>query len=307
MQRRWGVTRRRFSYPGLVADMRLRRTILASSLGVDDFDLVICETPHDAEVLTVPMRACTLYDCPTPWADELFNDGKLTRRQHQKLRRREMRIWEAVDHLAFWWPSYAHHAVSEYGFSGRNLVTLNYGCWPSPQRAAFSDPPRIAYIGALRGAAINLPLLSRLSKLYPHIDVYGGPPPDPDLGLNYCGWASPDILANYQMGLITSSTDTLRLNGFSAKHPQYLGYGLPVLVPSFRAHMHLLRGSVPYDETTFLSAIERLSNPAEWKRVSDEAYLQAENLSWDVTLQPLLQLLEEGVSKRPDTVPISTA
>lgn len=291
--RRWKFGRRHLSYYVLVADYRLRGRILKSSLPVDDFDLIICETPHDAGVLTVATCARTLYDCPTPWSDEVYLDGRLTVRQHSKLRRLETRLFESVDHLAFHWETYAAYAIENYGISGRNLMKLNFGCTPSAQRAEFSDPPRVVYMGSIGGRAIDLPMLSRLAKLYPHIDVYGGPPPDPSLGLNYLGYASPSVLQHYQLGLITSSKDELRRVGFSAKHPQYLAFGLPVLVPAWRRHMDLLRGSVAYDEQTFKTVIEAMSNEEEWRRRSDEAYAQAQRLAWDETLRPLQSLLTD--------------
>jgi hypothetical protein len=289
--RRWELGRRRLSYHLLTADYRLRRNILSSSLPLDDLDLIICETPHDAGVLTVSSSARTLYDCPTPWADELYLEGRLTRRQHSKLRRLETRLFESVDHLAFWWESYARYVVAHYGVTGHNLLTLNFGCTPAAQRARFADPPRIVYLGSLSSRFIDLPLLSRLTKLYPRIDVYGAPRPDPSLRLNYLGYAPPTVLQQYQFGLVTSTRDELRRHGFSAKHPQYLAFGLPVLVPSWREHMELLRGSVPYDEQTFVSVIDALSDESAWRRVSDEAYAQARQLAWDETLRPLEKLL----------------
>lgn len=290
--RRWQFGRRHLSYYVLVADCRLRRWILRSSLPLDRFDLIICETPHDAGVLTAAAGARTLYDCPTPWADEVYLEDRLTKRQHEKLRRLEAELWESVDHLAFHWETYAPYAVEHYGISGRNLMKLNYGCTPSAQRAQFADPPRIVYMGSLGGRAVDLPQLARLAELYPHIDVYGGPPPDISLGLNYLGYASPDVLRDYQLGLITSTKDELRREGFSAKHPQYLAYGLPVLIPAWRRHMSLLRGSVAYDEDTFLAVVDALSDENEWRRVSDEAYAQAQRLSWDETLRPLETVLD---------------
>jgi hypothetical protein len=291
LTRRWEFGRRHFTYFVRRADCRLRRSLLASLLPLDEFDLVICETPHDAELLTVPTEARTLYDCPTPWADELYSDQRLTERQHARLRCWETALFEGVDHLAFHWESYARYAVEHYGISGRNLVTLNWGCTPAARRAQFSNPPRIVYFGSLGGRSLDLPLLSRLSKMYPHVDVYGGPPPDPTLGLNYLGYAPPSILEQYQLGLITSVKNDIRVFGFSAKHPQYLAYGLPVLVPAGRRYLNLLRGSVPYEEGTFLKIVDTLSNEAEWRRMSDEAYAQAQRLTWDETLRPLETLL----------------
>jgi hypothetical protein len=148
-------------------------------------------------------------------------------------------------------------------------------------------------------AAINLPQLSRLSKIYPHIDVYGGPPPDPALQLNYKGHADPSVLADYQVGLITLTEDELPKSGFSAKHPQYLAYGLPVLVPRSRRRLDLLKGSVPYEERTFLATLEALTDRREWTRLSDEAYGQAQQLEWDKTLRPLDELVREA-SPRPE-------
>jgi hypothetical protein len=295
--RRWKWGRRRLSYYVQLADYRLRRSILASSLPLDDFDLIISATPYDAGLLTVPGAARTFYDCPNPWADELYFEGRLTERQRSRFRRFEKRLYESVDALSFSWESYARYAVKHYGITGRNLMQLNWGCTPAAKRARFADPPRVAYLGSLSSRYINVPLLSRLARLYPHIDVYGGPPPDPSLGLNYMGWARPEVLEQYQLALITCTRDELRRDGFSAKHLQYIAYGLPVLVPAWRRHLDLLRGSVPYEEETFTSVIARLSDQEEWQRVSDEAYAQAERLTWDKTLHPLDDLLRESRSR----------
>jgi hypothetical protein len=150
------------------------------------------------------------------------------------------------------------------------------------------------YIGSLSSRFIDLPLLSRLTRLYPHVDVYGGPQPDRRLGLNYRGYASPDVLNSYQFGLVTCTRDELRREGFSAKHLDYLAHGLPVLVPAWRRHLELLRGSVAYNEDSFGSVIAELSNHASWQRVSDEAYAQAQRLTCERTLAPLAAVLEKA-------------
>lgn len=289
--RRWRFARRKLSYYIFVSSYRLRRSILGSALSLDEFDLVICEHPHDAGVLTVNTSARTLYDCHTPYADELYFEGVITKRQHQKLRRLESELFLSVDALSFGWESYARYVIEYYGVAGTNLRQLNWGCTPAARRARFADPPRVVYLGSLSSQFIDLRLLSRLARLYPHIDVYGGPPPDASLSLNYLGWAPPTILVDYQLGLITCTQDQLRRDGFSAKHLDYLAYGLPVLVPAWRRHLDLLRGSVAYDESTFASLIDALSNEREWQRVSDEAYAQAKRLTWDETLRPLETLL----------------
>jgi hypothetical protein len=291
LTRRSGFARRRFSYYLHVWDYKLRRDILRSDHRLDDFDLVICEHPQDAGVLTTSTSALRFYDCPDPYADELYDEGKLTKRQHARFRRLETELFEAVDGLSFSWESYARYALKHYDVDGKNFVQLNWGCTPVEQRASFSSPPRVIYLGSLSSQYINLPLLSRLTKLYPHIDVYGGPPPDPALELNYKGWAPPTVLSDYQFGLITCTQDELRRDGFSAKHLDYISYGLPVLVPAWRRHLDLLRGSVPYTEEDFVSLVTALSTEAEWQRKSDEAYAQAQALTWERTLSPLQELL----------------
>jgi hypothetical protein len=291
--RRWTLGRRLLSYHLLVADYRLRSSILRSSLPLDDFDLVICETPYDAGVLAHCTSASTLYDCPAPWADELYYDGRLTRCQHLKLRRREMQVFEGVDHLAFHWESYTRYALEQYGISGHNLLALNFGCNPSIYRARFAEPVRVVYLGNLSAGFNDTPLLARLAASYPEIDVYGGPAPDPDLGLNYLGYApTVDVLGKYQLGLVTCSKDALRRDGFSSKHVQYLAYGLPVLVPAWRRHLDLLRGSVPYTEETFRSVVDAMNDETRWQTASDEAYDQALCLDWERTLRPLEEILD---------------
>ncbi len=292
LTRRWAFGRRHLSYHVLLTDHRLRRRILADELDVDDYDLVICATPYDAGVLTTGTSARTLYDCPNPWADEVYCESRLTDRQHRRFRRWETGFLEDMEHLSFSWESYGRYAQEHYGISGGNFLQLNWGCTPSPERARFAAPPRVAYLGSLSSRFIDLSLLARLNRRYPHIDVYGGPPPDPALGINYRGYASPEILRHYQFGLITCSRDLLRREGFSAKHLHYLAYGLPVLVPDWRRHLDLLRGSVPYSEESFTSVIEGLSDPERWRRASDTAYAQAGRLDWNRTLEPLQRLLD---------------
>lgn len=291
--RRSQFARRRLSYYLHVWDYKLRRDILRSEHRLDDFDLVICEHPQDAGVLTTKTSAFRFYDCPDPYADELYDEGKLTARQHARFRRLETDLLETVDGLSFSWESYARYALAHYGLSGRNFIQLNWGCVPVEQRARFDSPPRIVYLGSLSSQYINLPLLSRLTKLYPHIDVYGGPPPDPALELNYKGWAPPTVLGDYQFGLITCTQDELRRDGFSAKHLDYISYGLPVLVPAWRRHLDLLRGSVPYTEDDFVSLVSALGEEQAWQHKSDEAYAQAQALTWDKTLSPLQELLSD--------------
>jgi hypothetical protein len=302
LTRRWRFGRRHLTYYFLIADHHLRRGILKRLLPLDDYDLVICETVYDAGVLADATSARTLYDAPAPWADEVYFDGRLSERQHHKLRRLESGIFEGADHLALHWESYAHYVVERYGISGRNLMPLNFGCSPSGQRAEFADPPRVVYLGNISAGFNDPGLLTRLSEQYPHLDVFGGPPPSPQSGLNYQGYApSLDVLREYQLGLVTCSKDPLRRDGFSSKHVHYLSYGLPVLVPDWRRHMDVLRGSLPYTEESFRSVVDRMADESRWRTVSDEAYAQARRLSWNETLRPLERLLSERAASQKDS------
>jgi hypothetical protein len=181
--------------------------------------------------------------------------------------------------------------VREYGLSGDNLMNLRSGCTLVDRRACYASPPRIVYFGSLSSQFINLRLLSALSQLA-EIDVYGAPPTPVALGLNYRGWAPPDVLADYQFGLITCTDDPLRRAGFSAKHLEYFSYGLPVLVPRWRDDPDLAAGSVPYDESSFAVVIEQASGPAAWQALSDAAFAQAQRYTWDNGLAPIEELLQ---------------
>lgn len=293
LTRRWAFGRRCLSYRLLVAEHRLRGAILGAALRLDDVDLVICETPYDSGVLSRAGRAATWYDAPAPWADELYYEGRLTDRQRERLRGRERRVLEGAGYVSFHWPSYTRYAVEHYGISGANLRALDFGCTPSARRARFADPPRIVYLGSADARFQNPGLLARMAARYPYIDVYGNSPPDPRLGLNYRGYAqSLDVLSEYQLGLVTCSTDPLRRDGFSSKHLHYLAYGLPALVPEWR-RLDSLRGSVSYSEENFLATVDSLRDPVRWQALSDEASAQAQRLSWDRTLRPLDGVLRE--------------
>jgi hypothetical protein len=296
---RFPPLRQRLSYYCYAAELSLRRRILRRPVAAVAADLVVCEVPQDSEALLDVADACTLYDCPTPWADELYDEGRLTARQWPRMRVRERTVLEATDHLCYFWRTYGWYVRDRYPVRTPNLRVLDYGCRPGASRATFGRPLRIVYMGSLSSRFINLPLLARLAQLYPHIDVYGGPAPDPALGLRYLGPAPPSVLTDYQLGIITCTTDELRCEGFSAKHLEYLGAGLPVLVPRWRRHLDLLRGSIGYDEESFLATIEVLSDPATWQAAADAAHRQATELTWERTLEPLDRIATQAAGGRP--------
>jgi hypothetical protein len=252
------------------------------------FDAVICFSFPHAYVLTRDLPCVKIYDCPTPAVDELELGGEYPPQVIAALREAELEIYRSADHVLFHWDTYREY-VRRYVYDGPNLVTMAYGCHPKGRRAAFATPPRGVYLGYLGGYWANLDLLADLSSSGAcEVDVYGFPPPRQRLGLRYQGVArDTSLLADYQLGLVTCSKDRLRRHGFSAKHLEYLSYGLPVLVPSWREHLDLLRGSVPYDEATYPDVVASLSDEDEWCRMSDLAYEQSKVYSWDRTLEGL--------------------
>jgi hypothetical protein len=252
------------------------------------YDLVICESFLHAYVFTRDLGCQTLFDCPTPYVDELEASNEYDRDQIGMLRDIEREIYEGSTYVAFHWRTYKDF-VSKYVYDGNNLITLDWGCHPKENRAMFDARPKVVYIGYLGGYWINKELLSKLSNRAPSmIDVYGLPRPEKRYGLNYLGYAEDtDVLNRYQFGLITISKDRLRREGFSAKHLEYLSYGLPVLVPDWRENLELIKGSVPYNEVDFLDMVELYSDEEQWNRMSDTAYEQAKGLDWDITLKGL--------------------
>lgn len=251
-----------------------------------NYDVILCENALDSKIFLYPLAAKKFYDCPTPFADELYYGGLLTDHQYKKILHEEITIYKTVDYLTFHWKIYTDY-TKKYHYDGKNLLYLDSGCSLQKQKAQFAVPPRIIYLGSLNGYWINLDLLSELSKMYPHIDVYGFPEPDQKYNLNYKGYAEPEVMKDYQFGLITISKDRLRREGTSAKHVEYLSWGLPVLVPEWRTSVKTMKGTLLYNKKNFLSTIEKYSKKTEWTKLSQEAVKEAKNYSWDKILKPI--------------------
>lgn len=259
-----------------------------------DFDVVICEMQIDSAVMLKDLAgARKIYDCATPFADELYYGGKLTERGYRKFKSFEMNVFEACDHLSFHWHSYASYVKKYYG-DVSSVFTFDFMTEPKGQRVHFNSEPRIAYIGSLGGYWIDLQLLSELTKIYPHIDVYGLPKPPKRYGLNYKGYATLEVLHSYQFGLITSSKDQLRREGFSAKHLDYLAIGLPVLVPEWRESASELRGTITYNVDNFMEQLKTYSNEDAWNKMSKEALEQSEQYSAENVMKDLIRIVESN-------------
>jgi len=178
--------------------------------------------------------------------------------------------------------------VRQKKYNGNNFLPITYGTHKKTLQARYSEQPRIIFLGYLGGYWVNLPLLSRLCKLYPNLDVYGGPEPAASLGINYKGYApSTDVIAEYQFGLITISDDELRQHSFSSKHLEYISYGLPVLTPAWRQDAALDDSSIYYTADNFIEQVERASTREAWESLHAAALRDAARFSWDNALKAL--------------------
>jgi hypothetical protein len=293
----------------------LRGRLLARRLRGGGYDLLVCESNLDQGLfLRERVAAVQVLDLPAPLAEELYHGGVLDEAGLARLRRLERRSYAAADHLAFHWHTYSAY-VQATKYRGSNFIELGYGAPVRAEglRAQHATPPRIVFLGYLSGYWVNLPLLEQLCALYPHIDIYGGPPPTGPLARHYRGYSpdaagrsGKDVLADYQFGLVTISDDELRRHSFSSKHLDYISYGLPVLTPAWRCDPVLEASSVYYTAETFLDRIDALTPADAWQAKSEAALAAAAELSWDAALKPLIHLgahrARTGARRGPDTV-----
>jgi hypothetical protein len=269
---------------------------IASSVRQDThFDVVICESQADSALMLHDIPGATkIYNCATPLAEELYFGGELTQRGYEQLKAFEIDIFRNSHHLSFHWHSYAEYVRKYYEYDATNIFTFDRNAEITDEPARFDPEPRIVYMGYLGGYWINLELLSELTRLYPRLDVYGLPEPPSKYGLNYKGYGSVDQLQNYQFGLITSSSDRLRCEGFSAKHIDYLAAGLPVLVPEWRTSARDLQGTIFYTADNFLTQLRLHSDEDSWTRASEAALDQARQYSPDKVAQELIEIVEQA-------------
>jgi hypothetical protein len=210
------------------------------------------------------------------------------------LRKMELEICQASDYVIFPWETTENY-VRKHIYDGDNFVTIRYGCNPQSKLVPYSFPPSIVSIGLLKHNWAGKSLLSQLTQNSPYaIDVYGKVKPERKYHLNYKGFAeSLDILYNYQFGLNTISKDVFRQNHFSSKPLNYIAYGLPVLSPDWMQLSHQLKGCLPYNEKNFNDVIDKYSEKENWEKISREAFEQAKELDWKITLQPLEKIISK--------------
>jgi hypothetical protein len=257
---------------------------------IENFDFVIFESMIDSYgILKFDGFGKTIYDCATPFADEMYFGDELTESQYVKFKNKELRVYNKADHLSFHWSCYGDYVKKYYNYKG-NTFTFDYGVVAKKIKARYSAKPRIVYLGYLGGYWINTSLLAKLSKMY-DIDVFGSPKPDVSLNLNYKGYANTNVLADYQFGLITITKDRLRSEGFSAKHIEYLSYGLPVLMPEWRTSTTDMKGTISYNEANFERIIKKYSNKKVWTDAAKSAQAESKKYSREKMILPLIDIL----------------
>lgn len=215
---------------------------------------------------------------------------------------KEMRVFNEVDYILSPHEILTGYFLQQFNNGGNyelKVVTVRLGCELPNRTAQYAFPPRIAYAGSYY--YIQDPyLLSYLTKISPYpIECYG--PKDPNrkflpARLNYRGYAqTTDFLADYQFGIITVSRDALRQHSPATKFPYYFAHGLPVLFPEWMKEGHGYRAcAIPYNEDNFADQLRKMSEPEIWNGMSIAARELAESLQWDLTLQPLGDLLQSG-------------
>lgn len=265
--------------------LHIRGFMLASLLKDKAYEWVVIENALDSYAILYFQNKKCVYDCPTPLADELKYSDSISDNGYEQLLKDEIKIYSKSTILTFHWPSYNQY-ISKY-YTGKNMVKVPWGCDKKSRIVTYSFKPSIVYIGRLGGYWVDLNLLSHLSKQY-NIDVYGGPEPPADLNINFKGYAIPEeVLPKYQFGLITCTKDELRKNGFSAKHMEYLSYGLPVLVPEWRESAKSMGGTVFYNEKNFKEVVVKASIKKEWEELHKSALEYSEELQWKNVFKPL--------------------
>jgi hypothetical protein len=283
-----------WSYNYHVESIRHQALVLEREIRPLRLGALICEDFRSAYVLTKNLGCITIYDEPTPTIPEIRETPEygISRHEIEQLEEIEREVFQAANFVSFHWHAYARY-LDEIGVSPSNLITLDWGCHPAEQRAAFARPARIAFIGNLSGSWVDPEMLARLAtRSNGRLDVYGLPAPSNPRELNYKGYTDPQVLRHYQFGLVTISTaHPLHCKGFSAKHMEYISYGLPVFEPEWREISGLEETCIFYNEENFAEKIEEYSDPKEWQQMSDIAYECAKAYDWDKTLQPLADII----------------
>ncbi len=291
------------NYP-LLEEMELRASLLYKEINKSNIkpNVIICQYADDSLIFKYNLNCLKIYDCPTPWAEELKYSHLFDKDYIRKVKEQEIKIFKSSNYVCFYWKNYFNY-IKKFIYNGSNFFKYDWACLQNKPKAKYSHPIKIIFIGFLGGYWVNLPLLSYLTKISPFpIDVYGTPKPSPKYGLNYKGYLSNlDIFQQYHFGLVTISSDKLRKLGWSCKQMDYLSYGLPILMPSWRRDPFFKKTSIYYKKENFVTQIKKYANKKYWEKLSNNAYQLAQQFTWQATSKPLIRIIknyEKGLSHK---------
>jgi len=260
---------------------------------INTYDVLICQIADVAPVLTYDFSGLKICDLPTPWVEELKFSNQYSKFYISKLKKWENHFLDSSDHITYGWYSYVEYA-KKYLYKGKKYFISNWGCDANEASASYMKSPRIVFVGYLSGYWANLPLLSFLTKICPYqIDVYGTPEPPKNLGLHYKGYLKDtSVLKNYQFGLLTISKDRLRKKGWSFKQMDYISYGLPILMPSWRRDPVFKDVCIYFSKKNFLKKINEYTDEYKWTAVSRKAKKLSADYQWKTTMKPLVEIIK---------------
>jgi hypothetical protein len=265
---------------------------LESRIKREKYDAVIGIESLFSYVLTRELGCLKIFSWEAMGAEEIYFEQFVKKSvdlvRIRRLREMELEICRESDYVIFPWET-TENFVRKNILDGSNFLTVRYGCYPQSKPVSYFSPPSIVSVGNLKQHWANKELLSHLTSISPYvIDVYGKFKPERKYRLNYKGFApSLDVLYNYQFGLNTVSKDIFRRNHFSSRPLGYLAYGLPVLSPDWMQFSHQLKGCLVYNEDNFVDTVEKYLEKDCWEKLSEDAFKQARELDWRITLKPL--------------------
>ena len=274
---------------------------IGSAIRNGGFDAVISDS---GLIFFQKLNCMKIYFCRAPIAHEKYfkcadlnMDKEKERAFIDEARAFELATFQRADYVTIAWKTYEEY-IKKYVYDGPNIVSHPKGGWSGctpGKRAEFLAPPTIVYLGSLGRQWNNMSLLARLSDDLPYIlDVYGTPEPNQEFKLRYRGaMKNPETeLTRYQLGINTVSKEILRRYAYSSKVLMYLAHGLPCLFPEWQKFTYELGGCIPYNERNICDLIEQMFERTKWQELSDQAFEQAQDFSWDKMLQPLLDILD---------------
>jgi hypothetical protein len=274
---------------------------IAAQLREQHFDIVL--GIENGEIFLEKLPPCRrIYFANAPWAHEEYFSLASTNQPFdldaiRRLQERELAVFAAVDVLAFAWNTHVTY-VRKHLYNGANLIEHPglgwFGCTPRQKSCGYWYPPSLVFLGWMERYWVNMELLARLSASIPYVlDTYGPQAPRPERNLRYKGVApNEEVVAGYQFGLTTATSEPLRQWGVASKVLTYLEFGLPSLAPEWQLFSHQLDGVIPYNAQNFPALVEEYSERDKWEAISRRCREQAAALAWDNVLRPLIPLLE---------------